>query len=305
MVLKYIYTGELELKKYPGEIILGLLVASDELLLGELFEHVQDYLVKKQTTWVQENFVLVLHTVFKLASCKRLQNYCLESICADPRPFITSENFSSLDKDILYGLLERNDLQIEEIVVWDSLIKWGIEQTPGLGILFLLSEIEEYYFKGTLPMTTTLPPRSGIIQKIESNIIKPRLSSIIINWIERKDSYYNRKKKDKAYNLNLIYRKSRDVTTDIKNMKISRVINSSYAICNTGNGVNFGGTDLNLENDYLSLSYSGNYENLDINLERNRNESLMDMDYLYGNLYDGINRHEVEEIEFFRVMKIK
>ncbi|CAB5367574.1 unnamed protein product [Rhizophagus irregularis] len=214
MVLKYIYTGELELKKYPGEIILGLLVASDELLLGELFEHVQDYLI----------------------------------------------------------------------------------------VLFLLSEIEEYYFKGTLPMTTTLPPRSGIIQKIESNIIKPRLSSIIINWIERKDSYYNRKKKDKAYNLNLIYRKSRDVTT---NMKISRVINSSYAICNTGNGVNFGGTDLNLENDYLSLSYSGNYENLDINLERNRNESLMDMDYLYGNLYDGINRHEVEEIEFFRVMKIK
>ncbi|PKB97085.1 hypothetical protein RhiirA5_367564 [Rhizophagus irregularis] len=90
---------------------------------------------------------------------------------------------------------------------------------------------------------------------------------------------------------------------DIKNMKISRVINSSYAICNTGNGVNFGGTDLNLENDYLSLSYSGNYENLDINLERN--ESLMDMDYLYGNLYDGINRHEVEEIEFFRVKKIK
>ncbi|CAB5364304.1 unnamed protein product [Rhizophagus irregularis] len=66
MVLKYIYTGELELKKYPGEIILGLLVASDELLLGELFEHVQDYL-------------------------------------------------------------------IEEIDVWDSLIKWGIEQTPGLG----------------------------------------------------------------------------------------------------------------------------------------------------------------------------
>ncbi|RGB30054.1 hypothetical protein C1646_765847 [Rhizophagus diaphanus] len=409
MILKYIYTGELELKKYPGENILGLLVASDELLLGELFEHVQDYLVKKQTTWVQENFVLVLHTVFKLPSCKKLQNYCLESICADPRPFITSENFTSLDKDILYGLLERNDLQIEEIVVWDSLIKWGIEQTPGLGSMnsnrskwsninyealkktldsfiplirfveissvdyfdkvrpyksiipyHICEEIEEYYFKGTLPMTATLPPRSGIIQ---SNIIKPRLSSIIINWIERKDSNYNRKKTDTAYNFNLIYRKSRDgmfnniqnICTeqgaililiqvkysekifggynpivsslnsfnspnnlnqylptkesfifsfenneDIKNMKISRVINSSYAIYNTGNGVNFGGGDLNLENGYLSLSHSGNYENLDINLERNRYESY-DMDYLCDTTTDYVDQHEVEEIEFFRV----
>jgi hypothetical protein len=29
-------------------------------------------------------------------------------------------------------LLKRDNLQIEEVDVWDSLIKWGIEQTPGL-----------------------------------------------------------------------------------------------------------------------------------------------------------------------------
>ncbi|CAB4385827.1 unnamed protein product [Rhizophagus irregularis] len=37
------------------------------------------------------------------------------------------------DKDILYKILERDELQIKEIIVWDYLIKWGIEQTPGLG----------------------------------------------------------------------------------------------------------------------------------------------------------------------------
>jgi hypothetical protein len=61
-----------------------------------------------------------------------LLDHCIESICVDPQPFITSKDFPSLDKDILYGLLKRDDLQIEEIVAWDSLIKWGIEQTPGL-----------------------------------------------------------------------------------------------------------------------------------------------------------------------------
>ena len=69
---------------------------------------------------------------------------------------------------------------------------------------------------------------------------------------------------------------------DIKNMKISRVINSSCAIYNSRNGVNFGGGDLSLENDYLSLSCSGNYENLNDDYE---------------------NEYKVEEIEAFSVVK--
>ncbi|GBB98680.1 hypothetical protein RclHR1_00330007 [Rhizophagus clarus] len=424
MILKYIYKGELELNKYTGENILGLLVASDELLLEELFERVQDYLIKKLTTWVQKNFVLVLHTVFKLASCKRLQDYCLKSICADPQPFFTSKDFPSLDKEILYGLLKRDDMQIEEVVVWECLIKWGIEQTPGLGSMnndrniwnnlnyealentlnqfiplirfveissteyfnkvrpykaiipyHIVEEIEEFYFKGTLPTTTILPPRSGVTQKIESNIITSRLSSIIINWIEKKDLNYNHNKEERQFAkkserdpFDLIYRKSRDGVCnnirdkcagqgaililvqvkfsekifggynpvgwcnnnnnnnnrninrglrsqnqcnqysstadsfifsfknneDTKNMKISRVIDPTYAICNSGNGVNFGGGALTLKNDYLSLSYSDNYERLD---------------YGYSNdmydMYDMTNKHEVEEVEVFSVKKIK
>src|ERR1043165_4716366 len=115
-----------------GEDILGLLVASDELLLEELFNHVQDYLIEKLSIWVQQNFVFVLHTVFSLASCKKLQDYCLESICKNPRLFITSKTFPSLDKDILFGLLERDDFQVEVVAIWDSLINWGIKQTPEL-----------------------------------------------------------------------------------------------------------------------------------------------------------------------------
>jgi len=59
-----------DLNKQSGADILGLMVASDELLLEELFNHVQNHLIEKQTTWVQQNFVLVLHTIFKLESCK-------------------------------------------------------------------------------------------------------------------------------------------------------------------------------------------------------------------------------------------
>ncbi|CAG8448182.1 4512_t:CDS:2 [Funneliformis mosseae] len=133
IILKYIYIGEVDLTKNSGEDILGLLVASYELLLEELFKHVQNYLIEKKNLWLNQNLVLVLHTVFKLASCKKLQDYCLDSICADPLPFFTSNEFPSLEKDILHSLLKRDDLQIEESVAWDHLIKWGVNQTPCLG----------------------------------------------------------------------------------------------------------------------------------------------------------------------------
>ncbi|CAB4433046.1 unnamed protein product [Rhizophagus irregularis] len=258
MVLRYIYTGELDLTEQSGENILNLLVASDELLFEELFIHVQNYLIIKQTNWVRENFVFVLNTVFRLDNCKRLQDYCLESICEDPLQFFSSKSFLSINKEILLGLLKRDDLQIEEVVIWDYLIKWGIEQTPGLGNensdrakwnyedyetlnitlnqfipliqlagisradffdkvhpyrtiipTHIYKEIEEFHYKDALPKTTILPTRAGLIFK--SNIIKPKLAKIIINWIDNKDTMYIRNNRnDPFYKFNLIYRSSRD-----------------------------------------------------------------------------------------------
>jgi hypothetical protein len=245
-----------DLTEQPGENIFGLLVASDELLLEELFNHVQDYLIEKQSTWIENNFVLVLHIVFKLSSCKKLQDYCLESIFSDLQPFNTSKEFPSLDKDVLYDLLKRDDLNIEEIIAWDYLIKWGIEQTPGLGIkkrdrtkwnnknyealkktlnefiplirftaissadffdkvrpykavipCHIYEEVMEFYMKNTSPKTTTLPPRVGNI-RIDSKLIKSKLTSIIAGWIERKND--NNPSLNKKYKFDLLYRSSRD-----------------------------------------------------------------------------------------------
>ena len=53
-------------------------------------------------------------------------------------PSVQIRNHLSLSvprKDIPYEIFKRDDLQIEEIVAWEYLIKWGIEQTPGLGSL--------------------------------------------------------------------------------------------------------------------------------------------------------------------------
>ncbi|RHZ84096.1 hypothetical protein Glove_85g108 [Diversispora epigaea] len=130
LILKYIYTGVLDLTNIKNSDILELLVASDELLLEELMPHIQNYLLKKETVWLTQNFVEVLFKVSKLLCCKQLQEICLGPICADPEPFFASKNFPNLDKDSLLELIKRDDLGIEEIDLWDHLIKWGISQIP-------------------------------------------------------------------------------------------------------------------------------------------------------------------------------
>ncbi|EXX57868.1 hypothetical protein GLOIN_2v1487826 [Rhizophagus irregularis DAOM 181602=DAOM 197198] len=253
MILKYIYAGELDLTNQPGENILELLVASDELVIEELFEHLQDYLIEKRQTWVKQNFVFVLHTVFKIVRCKKLQDYCLKSICTDILPFITSKEFLLLNKDILYELLKRDDFRVEAIVVWESLIKWSIKQIPELEkknnqeewidenyedlkdilsnfiplIKFLDITSEDFYHK-VRPYKAIIPndiyekvmayylieqPKSylhTISPQIESNIIKSKLTNIIINWIDKKHGNFIRTKEDILYKFKLVYRDSRD-----------------------------------------------------------------------------------------------
>ena len=68
--------------------------------------------------------------VTTLFNCKKLQDYCVESILEDSKSFITSKGFPLLDKDTLCGLLKRDDFLIEEVIVWDYLIKWYIKQIP-------------------------------------------------------------------------------------------------------------------------------------------------------------------------------
>ncbi|GBB83320.1 hypothetical protein RclHR1_10050003 [Rhizophagus clarus] len=132
IIIKYMYTGILDFREKTDTDILGLLVASDELLTQELITFVQNYLIENHAEWLRNNFVKVLHAIIQFESCKQLQNYCLESICTDPKPFFNSPEFPTLETNILLGLLKRDDLLMDEIDLWNNLIKWGIAQNSEL-----------------------------------------------------------------------------------------------------------------------------------------------------------------------------
>ncbi|KAF0509710.1 serine-enriched protein [Gigaspora margarita] len=129
LILRYIYTGILDLINQSSFNILALLVACDELMLDKLVNHVQKHLINQESTWLQKNFIFALHTVLKLQSCKEIQEYIMTTICEDPQPFFELKEFPTLNKDILLSLVKRDDLIIEEIDIWKYLLKWGTAQS--------------------------------------------------------------------------------------------------------------------------------------------------------------------------------
>ncbi|SRR6266511_1510919 len=104
--------GELNLGNQSGENIFSLLVISDELLLEELFQYVQTYFIRNETNWIHQNLILVMKTIFNLPNYEKLQRHCIASFCENPLPIISSNDFLSLDKGILFSLLKRDNLNI-------------------------------------------------------------------------------------------------------------------------------------------------------------------------------------------------
>ncbi|RHZ67614.1 hypothetical protein Glove_300g106 [Diversispora epigaea] len=63
--------------------------------------------------------------------------HCLEKFYNDiivkyPNLIFESEDFTSLQETALITILKRDDLKVDEIKIWDYVIKWGIAQNPTL-----------------------------------------------------------------------------------------------------------------------------------------------------------------------------
>ncbi|CAB4387007.1 unnamed protein product [Rhizophagus irregularis] len=103
LILRYLYTGTIDYNQYNKDVILQCLVASDELGLDKLIEHIQEYLVKNE---------------------EYLHKDPVEIISEEPKILFSSQNFSSLEKPIITMVLQRDDLNMEEIDIWESILRW-------------------------------------------------------------------------------------------------------------------------------------------------------------------------------------
>ena len=126
--IRFIYCGNIELKDLQGPDVLNLLIAVDELNIQQLISHIQEFLIEHQTEFLHQNAIGILETVYQHETFTDLWKFCLEKICGEPKILFDSEKFINLKAPLLELLLKRDDLNMDEIEIWESLLKWCFTQ---------------------------------------------------------------------------------------------------------------------------------------------------------------------------------
>jgi hypothetical protein len=108
------------------------LIAVDELNIQTLIPCIQGFLNEHKDKFLQQNPIEIFEMVYQYELFTNLWDYYLEKICEEPSIIFNSDNFVTLKEPLLELLLNRDDLNLDEIIIWDSLIKWGLAQNSSI-----------------------------------------------------------------------------------------------------------------------------------------------------------------------------
>ncbi|RIB19357.1 hypothetical protein C2G38_2182083 [Gigaspora rosea] len=133
IILRYMYTTEIILDTLDGVKVLELLVAVDELLLRDFIDKLKLFIHQKLENLIKQDAISVLEVIFQFDSCESFREPCLHLICTYPDTLFMHHNFIRLEKSLLIHILQCDYLgNLDEIEIWNYLVKWGIAQDQTL-----------------------------------------------------------------------------------------------------------------------------------------------------------------------------
>ncbi|RHZ83770.1 hypothetical protein Glove_87g253 [Diversispora epigaea] len=132
IILKYIYSGNVNIENIDTKTIYELMFNANELELKELSRKLESYLIETKASWLRTHFSLVYRSIFVSNEFKDLKKFYHDIIVKYPNLIFESGDFIPLQRTELISILKRDDLNVEEIKIWDYVLKWGITQNPTL-----------------------------------------------------------------------------------------------------------------------------------------------------------------------------
>ncbi|GET58798.1 BTB/POZ domain-containing protein [Rhizophagus irregularis DAOM 181602=DAOM 197198] len=137
-ILKYLYTGHINITNKNETELLNILIASDELKLKRLTKLTEEFIIEKHHQFLQNDPVGILQTVY----------YQI--------------------------ILKRDDLNLSEIEIWENLIKWGLSQEQEFNQeIFQWNQDDINIFKGILQKFIPLIRFYEISSEDYYNKVKP------------------------------------------------------------------------------------------------------------------------------------
>ncbi|CAG8754613.1 20219_t:CDS:2 [Gigaspora margarita] len=241
LILDYIYTKKKILPE-SAEDSLNILIASDELELLDLVESAQKHLIKKFSSWLLSNLVMSLNVVCRHNHFHKLYDHVLKITFRNPYSLFNSSDLPLLDEVAMICLLESDELELEEIEIWNYLIKWSISK-------FLDDDITNWSDENVSRWSDEHFVALKETISHNDNFLKLMLSTEYLTL--KKESYFSTTSNSFIFSF-----------TDQSNPVLSRVKTErkNVAIRNDEQrGPSFG-TDLCMENSTRWTSYWGTYE---------------------------------------------
>ncbi|CAG8483910.1 232_t:CDS:2 [Paraglomus occultum] len=131
-ILRYLYGGVTDFTSQRASVIFDVLIATDELELLGLLNDVQQYIIKKKDEFLTDNPVKILRKIWLHEAFIPLRNICIDIICNKPSILFDSDEFCEIPESILVHFLQRDDLDLPEVIIWRRLLEWGIAQNHEL-----------------------------------------------------------------------------------------------------------------------------------------------------------------------------
>ncbi|GBC21658.2 BTB/POZ domain-containing protein [Rhizophagus irregularis DAOM 181602=DAOM 197198] len=130
VILEYLYTGYI--KNETGIELFNIMIASNELKLELLSKFTEKCLITENNHLLRNDPVGILQIVSDHKIFDKIKEVYLETICIEPKILFNSDKFTQLSAHLLGIILKRNDLKLDEIEIWENLIKWGLAQVQTL-----------------------------------------------------------------------------------------------------------------------------------------------------------------------------
>jgi hypothetical protein len=128
IIIRFIYCEKVDLTKLQGSDILELLEIVRTLDIKPLIICIKEHLIKHRYDFLKQNLVEILERTYQQELISELYDICLENICENPETLFNSDKFVNLKAHIMELILKRDDLLLDEIDIWNNLIKWGLAQ---------------------------------------------------------------------------------------------------------------------------------------------------------------------------------
>ncbi|RHZ64825.1 hypothetical protein Glove_320g135 [Diversispora epigaea] len=129
---KYIFGGVVNIENSDTKTVYELMINANELELKELSEKSESYLIESKASWLRTHLSLIYHLIFDSNEFKGLKKIYNKIIAKYSNLIFELKDFTLFQETVLISILQRDDLKVEEIKIWNYVIKWGIAQNSTL-----------------------------------------------------------------------------------------------------------------------------------------------------------------------------